>query len=524
MTQDAAALSGRARHAAQAGDWRTVQACAAALAQGNAADPEAHFLAGLAERGLGRPAAAAGAFERALGLDAARYDAAIELAELYRQLGRHADALRLLENYEARLGNSPRYLDAAGTTYSRLGLHERAGPLFELANRLQPGVEQLESNLAACRVILGRIDEAIAIYERLLERYPRHQRHHYQLATLRRARDARHVEQMEAVLRATGLPPARNIFLYYALGKELEDLERWDEAFEYYRRAGDAAASVGRYEVRTDLALIDKIIETCNAAWLTAAAREAPDYPGTGKPVFIVGLPRTGTTLVERILSSHSRVESAGETFFLPLALQWISGLDPRGPMTAAVIAAAARQPPDAAGRAYLETIAYRLAGKPMFIDKFPENFLYLGFIARAFPNAQIVHVRRNTMDTCFALYKQSFFRYAYTLDDLGEYVIAHERLARHWQATLGDRIIEVHYEDLVADPEGQIRALLAGLGLPFEPACLEFERNATAAATASAAQVREKIHARSVGKWRHFGRQLAPLAEKLAAAGIAVT
>jgi tetratricopeptide (TPR) repeat protein len=524
MTQDAAALSGRARHAAQAGDWRTVQACAAALLRNNPADPEGHFLAGLAERGGGRPGAAAGAFEQALRLDAARYDAAIELAELYRQLGQHADARRLLENYEAHLGNSPHYLDAAGTTYSRLGLHERAGPLFELANRLQPGIERLESNLAANQVVLGRIDEAIAIYERLLLRFPRHQRHHHQLANLRRARDATHVEQMQAVLQATGLPPERNIFLFYAIGKELEDLERWDEAFEYYRRAGNAAASVSPYDVRTDIALIDRIIETCNAAWLADAPRAAPEYPGMGNPVFIVGLPRTGTTLAERILSSHSLVESAGETFFLPLALQRVSGQDPGGAMTAEVIAAAARQPADALGRAYLDAIAYRLAGKPVFIDKLPENFLYLGFIARAFPNAQIVHVRRNTMDACLALYKQSFFRYAYTLDDLGEYVVAHERLARHWQATLGERVVELRYEDLVADPEGRIRTLLERLGLPFEPACLAFERNATAAATASAAQVREKIHARSVGKWRHFAEQLRPLEEKLAAAGITST
>lgn len=521
MTPDPAALSQRARQAAQAGDWRTVQACAAALQQRNAADPEAHFLAGLAARGSGRPVVAIGAFEQALRLDAGRYDAAIELAELYRQVARHGEALQLLDAYEGRLGNSPHYLDVAGTCYSRLGLHERAAPLFELANRLQPGVEQIESNLAASWVIVGRIDEAIAIYERLLERFPRHQRHHHQLATLRRARDATHVEQMEAVLRATALPPARNIFLYYALGKELEDLGRWDEAFEYYRRAGDAAASVSPYDVRSDVALIEKIVATCDAGWLAEPQPERPSSPVAGKPMFIVGLPRTGTTLVERILSSHSGVESAGETFFMPLALQRLSGLDSRGQVTAEVVAAAARQPAEAVARAYLEAIAYRLAGQPSFIDKLPENFLYLGFIARAFPDAQIVHVRRNIMDTCFALYKQSFFRYAYTLDDLGEYVIAHERLARHWQATLGERIVELHYEALVADPETQIRALLDRLGLPFEPACLEYERNATAAATASAAQVREKIHARSVAKWRRFARQLRPLQEKLAAAGI---
>jgi tetratricopeptide (TPR) repeat protein len=516
----AAMLSSRARGAAQAGDWRTVHACASTLIQQHPMEPEGHFLAGLAKRGLGRPAEAIQAFEQALRLGPDRYDAAIELAGQYQLTSRHADALQLIDAYRGRLGNSPMYLDMAGTICSRLGLHERAGPLYEEANRLQPGVESLQANLAACWVYLGRIDEAIAIYQELLRRFPHHQRHHHQLATLRRARDGSHIEQMKASLRATGYPPARNIFLYYALGKELEDLERWDEAFHYYRLAGDAAASVANYDVGQDEALIDRIIAECDAGWLAETPTRTPEGP---TPIFIVGLPRTGTTLAERILSSHSMVESAGETFFMPAAIQRCSGTAAGTAMTADIIARAARCPIEAIGRAYLDAIGYRLGGKPMFIDKYPENFLYLGFIAKAFPHARLVHLRRDPMDTCFALYKQSFFRYAYTLEDLGRYYSAHERLERHWRALLGERLAELRYEELVADQEGQTRRLLECLGLPFEPACLEFQRNTTAVATASAAQVREQMHGRSVGKWRRFETHLAPLRERLAAAGVAV-
>jgi hypothetical protein len=158
-----------------------------------------------------------------------------------------------------------------------------------------------------------------------------------------------------------------------------------------------------------------------------------------------------------------------------------------------------------------------------MFIDKYPENCFYLGFIARAFPEARIVLLLRNPMDTCFALYKQSYFRYAYRLEDLGRFYVAYERLVRHWRDVLGARLIEVEYERLVTDQENQTRRLLDRLGLGFEAACLEFEKNLTPAATASAVQVREKMHGRSIGKWKFFENQLRPLRQHLEAAGIAI-
>ncbi len=523
MKPDLASLSARARQAVQAGEWRTVRACAAEILQNDANQSEGHFLVGLAERSSSRPAQAALAFERALELDANRYDAAIELARQYQEIGRLADSLRLLERYESRLGNSPLYLDVAGTTYSRLGLHERACPLYELANRLQPGVDLFQANLAACWVYLGKIDEAIRIYEELLERFPNHQRNHYHLSGLRTVRDARHVEKMKAVLRSTGQPPDKNIFLYYAIGKELEDLEQWDEAFHYYKMAGDAVAQVASYDIGDDLDLIDRIIKVCHAGWLAEVPAGVRKDPSIGTPIFIVGLPRTGTTLTDRILSSHSQVESAGETLFMPMALMRKSGVDSEGRMTAAVIEAAARPGIDGIGAGYLKAVAYRLSGRPMFIDKFPENFLYLGFIARDMPHARIVHLRRNPMDTCFAMYKQSFFRYAYTLEDLGRYYVAHDRLHRHWRNVLGDRLIELGYEAMVSDPERETRRLLEQLGLRFEPACLEFHRVTGPVATASAVQVREKVHTRSVGKWKRFATHLEPLRARLEAAGIEV-
>jgi hypothetical protein len=170
--------------------------------------------------------------------------------------------------------------------------------------------------------------------------------------------------------------------------------------------------------------------------------------------------------------------------------------------------------------------VAYSLGSEPMFIDKLPYNFLFLGFIAKAYPHARIVEMRRNPMDTCFSMYKQVFtwaYKFSYTLDNLGRYFVAYQRLHRHWRDVLGDRMIDVEYESLVENQEDETRRLLDELGLEFEEACLDFDRNSTATTTASSVQVREKIHTRSVGRWTRFANELEPLKSYLEKHGIEV-
>ena len=523
MSQTSAKVSATARKAAQSNDWATVSACAGEILRRDGTNPEGFFLAGLVEKAARRPYKAVEAFAKTLALDSGRYDAAIELASLLSVTGRHAEAFALLQHYESRLSNSPRYLDMAGLAFSAIGLHERALPLHRKANKLQPGIPVFQANFAACSVYLGNIEEAKALYRLLLERVPTHQRNHYQLARLEKAKDASHVEQMKAVLRSANLPAEKNIFLYYAIGKELEDLGRWEEAFRYYQMAGDAATSVANYDVGADIEFIERITETCNANWMKDGATRSGTGATGRSPIFIVGLPRTGTTLTERILASHSRVGSIGESLAMQTTLRRVSGVERADITNPAMIEAAAQKDIRLIADGYLNAIAYRLGDKPMFIEKFPENFLYLGFIAKAWPDAGMIYLRRNPMDTCFAMYKQSYFRFAYTLENVGRYYVAHDRLLRHWRQLLGERLTEIEYESLVADPEGQTRMLLERLGLGFEPACLEFEKNERASATASSVQVREKIHSRSVNRWKHFEPQLRPLRAMLEAAGVAV-
>lgn len=522
--QPIARISAVARRAASAGNWAAVGAAAREILNADRTNPEGWFLTGLAEKARGRQQKAIDAFSRALRYDAQRYDAAIELANQYCSILRHRQAKELLEQYEAHLSNSPLYLHMAAETWSRLGLHARAWPLYRKADELQPGIEKFRAGLAACATLLGKIPEAKSLYLELLQKHPRHQRNHYALSRLARALDSTHVEQMKEVLQTGGLAPDKNIFLYYAIAKELEDLEQWSEAFHYYRLGGDAAAGVARaagYDVSSDIALIDKIIEVCDSQWLAGKTAVFASDPTECTPIFVVGLPRTGTTLTERIIASHSQVESADETFFLQIAIRRVSGVQSREDMSPRMIQAAAGEDMAKIAGSYLDAVAYRLGDKPWFVDKYPFNFLYLGFVARAFPNARIVHLKRNPMDACFAMYKQSFFKFAYALEDLARYYVAYDRLYRHWRKYLGRRIVEVEYESLVADSEGETRVLLDKLGLEFERACLDFHLNEAPSATASSVQIRERVHTRSVYRWKHFARELQPLRDRLEAAGI---
>jgi len=526
MNENRSILSVMARKAAQKRDWAAVSNCAKDILKQNSKSPEGHFLTGLAEKGSRRPARAAKAFAAALELDAGRYDAAIELANQYFIGRRNADAADLLARYVDMLDNSPRYLDMAGTVYSDIGMPARAWPLFQRANELQPGIDLFQANLAACGVFVGKIEEASDIYKRLLKKYPAHQRNHYQLARLEKAKDSTHVEQMKELIHSLGLPPDQNVFVYYAIGKELEDLEQWDDAFHHYKMAGDAVDSVAEYDVATDVEIIDKIIETCTADWLSADTNTASTDDSQKTPIFVVGLPRTGTTLTERIVSSHSKVESVGETQFMQMVVRRESGVKSIERITPAIIEAAAKKDISLIAGGYTEAVDYKLGDKPMFIDKLPFNYLYLGFIAKAYPHARIIHLKRHPLDACFAMYKQVFtwaYKFSYTLKSLGRYYVAYNRLCNHWREVLGDRLIEVEYESLVADQERQTRVLLEKLDLDFEEACLNFDQNITASTTASSVQVREKIHTRSVNRWKNFEKQLQPLKEYMENAGIAV-
>lgn len=519
-------ISKTARSAVRKQDWRVVAACANSILQQDMKSAEGFFLTGLVERASNKPLRAVAAFEKTLELDEQRYDAAIELASQYSVSRRNADVASLLAKYEEKLENSPMYLDLAATVYTEIGMPEKAWPLYVKANKLQPGIDLFQANLAACSIFLGKISDAQEIYQNLLKRFPKHQRNHYQLARLGKAKDTKHIEQMKSILNSSDESPDKNVFMYYALGKELEDLEKWEESFSFYKKGGDAVCSVANYQVSKDIALIDKIIEVNTAEWLDLKSPKSNSKSTAKTPIFVVGLPRTGTTLTERIISSHSKVETVGETQFLQMVLRRESGVQSVDNMTPEMIEALSGVDSELYAKGYLDSINYRLGSEPFFIDKLPFNFLFLGFIAKAWPDAKIVHLGRNPMDACFSMFKQIFtwaYKFSYSLESLGQYYVAYDRLRNHWREVLKDRLIEVEYESLVSDTESETRLLLKKLGLEFESDCLDFDKNNAPSATASSVQIREKTHSRSVNKWKQFSNELQPLKEYLEKAGISI-
>ncbi|WP_334048122.1 tetratricopeptide repeat-containing sulfotransferase family protein [Alteromonas gracilis] len=521
MNSEIERLSQLARIAIEKQDWQKVAASAHAILTLDAKSAEGHFFAGVVERVSQRTAYAVRHFNAVLEADTSRYDAAIELANQYSIQRLNGKALSVINEYKDRLSTSSYYLNLAGAVLNDIGLPKEAYPMFKRAVELQPTVDLFQANLASCAVYLGKIDEAKAIYNALLTRFPDHQRNHYQLSRLEKAKDDKHINAMLRVLERTQLPPEKNIFIYYAIAKEFEDLCRWSEAFKYYKLGGDAVCQVSSHNCDEDIALIDKVIECCSKEWVNG---QSNTVTSSQQPIFIVGLPRTGTTLCERIISSHSDVDSLGETLFFQMVLRRESGISSHQAITPEMIEALIDSDPSKIAKGYIDQVDYRLKESAYFIDKLPFNILYLGFYAKAFPNAKIVYLHRNPMDACFAMYKQVFtwaYKYSYSLEAIGKYYVAFNRLVKHWKSVLGDRIVQVNYEDLVENTESVTRKMLTTLDLPFEQACLDFDKNEAPSATASSVQVREKAHQNSVEKWKHFENELLPLKQYLENAGI---
>nr|WP_225444725.1 sulfotransferase [Pseudomarimonas arenosa] len=245
------------------------------------------------------------------------------------------------------------------------------------------------------------------------------------------------------------------------------------------------------------------------------------------EPIFIVGLPRTGTTLVERILSSHPQVFAAGELSHFATALKRAAATASPYVLDAETLRAAADLDLAAVGRSYIDSTRPRTGHTPRFIDKMPLNVVLAGVIRAALPKARIICLRRHPLDSCLSNYRQLFatgftyYHYAYDLIDCGRYWLGFDRLVAHWRAELGDRFMEVHYEQVVEDIESQARRLLAFVGLPWDPRCIDFHQNQAPVATASSAQVREPLYRRAVGRWQRYQDQLLPLIDWLHSQGV---
>lgn len=407
-----------------------------------------------------------------------------------------------------------------GDCLSRLERHAEAHVAYDRAIALQPRVANHWFNRASVRRFLGRLVEAESDYDQCLALDPDDTQACLNRADLRvQTAERHHVDQLEGLLARGGWRWEREVPLRYALAKELEDLGRHDEAWIHLAAGAALRRRHLQYDPRTDLQTVD---------WLRAAfpgGGPRPGGHGSTEPIFIVGMPRTGSTLVDRMIGSHSQVTSAGELIHFGNAVVDAARRRlGRNGTRAELVAASAGVDFAALGADYLTRSRPLTGSTAHFTDKLPLNYLYCGLIDAALPAARIVHVTRHPLATCFGVFKVLFdqgYPFSYDLMEIADYYIAYRRLMAHWQASLPGRIIEIGYEDLVADPGTQCRALIASLGLAWEADCLDFHRNPAPASTASATQVRRPLYTSAVSMWRNYARQLAPLRARLEAAGI---
>jgi tetratricopeptide (TPR) repeat protein len=506
------------------GDFAGARRLAAVRMSEASGKAEAYFLVGIADAQAGRVQEGIRQLEQAIAI-APHGEYRAQLARLYTLVRRDGDAAAMLRAAESAPPADALGRDTMGCVYARLGDHDAALPHFVAAVDLAPENDQFRYNHAATLSFLGRTEEAERMLEVILGRAPNDARAHHLLAGLRKQTPARnHVERLRAVHDRS--PFGRDRLLTgYALVKELEDIGDSDEALERLVAINSAHRAALDYDFARDAAIFDAV----EAAW-PLLARAGSGEGATEAPILVIGMPRSGTTLVDRILASHPGVESVGELQALPLAVKAASQTRSRTVLDPETITAAAGCDPDAIGRGYLARAAHhRRNPARRFVDKFPGNFFYAGMAARALPNAAIVCLRRNPMDTILANFRNLFatgsryYDYSYDLLDIAAYYARFDRLMAFWRKALPGRILELGYEALVEDQEGETRRLLAHCGLDWSDECLNFHAHSGAVSTPSAAQVRRPIYRDSVARWRKHAAALEPVRTWLDAQGIAV-
>jgi len=489
------------------------RACRDALAADQRCAP-AHFLVGLVSVERRDMKTAIGAFGSVTELQSDHVAAWAQLARLWFLVGRPGHARAALERALALGSSDPIVQDAIGGALTLWGDHGAACAWFERATAARPNVAQFQMNLASTLVALGDVERAGAAIEAALAADPANPRAHWMLANSRRAASPRHIRQLESLLEGGATGPEAVAFLAYAAGKECEDLEQWEAAFRAFERGANAKRSTLGYDEAAQEAQFVAIVDTFSRRWC-AAERSGCADPA---PIFIVGQPRTGTTLIERIVTGHSQVHSAGELPHFGVAGAASSD-------GAAVARASANIDTKALGEAYLRAVGHLRGGKSRFVDKLPLNYLHVGLIAKALPNARIVHVTRDPLDSCFASYKQLFadaYPHSYDQREMARHYVRYRRLMDHWRAALPNRIFDVAYEEAVTDTATVAHRLIDHLALPWEDACVDFTHNAAPVTTASAVQVRAAPYRSSIGRWRRYALQLAPTIDVLRDARLA--
>ena len=436
------------------------------------------------------------------------------------QLRRRQEAEAAARAYCQLPARTAQAADSLAYAARALGMHSQSNQLYRTATTIEPEDPLLWYNLATSERSFGRLDTAEDACSRAIaldaNQFPVYLLR-AELAT--QTDEHNHVSELDALLSRPDLPHRGRMFLAYALAKEFDDLKRYDEAFRWFAEGARSRRASLAYDVATD----ERKLQRIRSAY-PPAARSAPDREQDSRRfIFVVGLPRAGTTLVERILTGLPGVRSNGETDNFADALT--SAL----PAGGGDVFARAAVVQDAKVAAAYRRLADRVDAPQRddyVLEKLPLNFLYLGAIRRALPEARVICMQRCALDSCFAMYRTLFGRgypFSYDFEELARYFAAYADLMAHWRSTLQEPMMEVSYEELVARP-AQIGARIADYcGIPWNEAAIHIQENASVSLTASASQVRRPIYGSSSGKWRCYHTQLTPLIREMRARKISI-
>lgn len=399
---------------------------------------------------------------------------------------------------------------------SYVNLPERAIEFLDEARRADP--DYPTTLLARTQVLmyLGRLADAEEDVARALRRAPEIAQGYWLQAGLRRqTRERNHVEAIRRELGRPGRSADDIALLAFALHKELDDLERYDEAWDALMQACRAKRSRLQYDSKAMRQTFDAL-----RAFEPAATQTGASIDANPTPIFVVGMHRSGTTLLEQLLAGHSEVHAIGELYDFTSAMRHVTDHHCKGVIDAKMVELAQRVDLGEAGRRYLSSVGWRVGGaKRFFTDKLPSNFLNVGFILTALPHAKVLHMVRDPRETCFSNLRELFSEanaYSYDMDELANYYMWYRELMMRWHKRFPGRILDVEYAALVADPERELRSVVDFCGLPFEAEMLDLTSRRRAVVTASAVQVRSDVQRREHPKWAPYAQWLAPLVERL--------
>ncbi len=432
---------------------------------------------------------------------------------LYKQ-NRFPEALEHLNAVLAEGGDNPVQQNLKAAALGRIGGYEEAIALYKELTTRFPDHAKLWMSYGHMLKTVGHQDESVAAYRRALAVEPTLGEVWWSLANLKTTSFSdEDVAAMEAALTSPSLGAEDQYHLHFALGKAMEERSNHDAAFTHYKRANALRSAELQYDPHTVRTQVDKIIAACTPEFLGARVGQGH---AAHDPIFIIGMPRAGSTLIEQILASHSMVEGTMELPDIPaMALR-----EGRGTDWIDALAGFSAADVERLGAEFIErTRIQRKTDTPFFIDKLPNNWNYLAFIRLILPNAKIVDARRHPLDCCFSNYRQHFAKgqaFSYDLAHMGQYYADYVRLMDHFDAVAPGYVYRVIHEQLLENPEGEIRTLLAFLGLPFEESCLNFHQNKRAVRTASSEQVRRPINRDGVDQWKPYAAHLEPLKQAL--------